>query len=73
MKKIINIVVKPNSRNSRVIEQMDGSFKVEVKAPATDGKANKEVEKLLSKHFEMRAEIIRGHKSKRKIIELWDS
>lgn len=68
---MLNIEVKPNSKKQK-IEISNNSVKVSVKAPARDGKANREVEKLLSKHYKKRAQIIKGHKSKRKVVMLYE-
>jgi len=68
---IISIKVKPNSTSNEVLGvDEDGLLKVNIKAPAQNGKANKELIKLLSKHFKKRVEIVSGVKSRVKKISL---
>ncbi|MEW6088932.1 MAG: DUF167 domain-containing protein [bacterium] len=71
MKKI-NIKVIPNARKNSVSEE-DGIFKVRVTAPAVDGKANKAVIEVLSEFYQVKKrdiKIIRGEKSREKLIEI---
>jgi uncharacterized protein (TIGR00251 family) len=39
----IQVQVKPNARQSGIVEAADGRLTVKVKAPPVDGKANREV------------------------------
>ena len=67
----LNIRVQPNSGRQEIQQSIDGKIqKVFLKKPAEDGKANKELEKFLSKYFKKQAKIIKGHTSKDKIIEV---
>jgi uncharacterized protein len=47
----IRVRVKPNSRASALTELSDGSWVAQVKAPAIEGKANKELIDLVAEHF----------------------
>ena len=68
---VINIKVKPNSTSNKVLGvDEQGFLMVNIKAPAQKGKANKELVRLLSKHFKKRVEIISGLKSREKKILL---
>lgn len=67
---IIQVRVKPKSEKNEVLSMDDGVLKVNVKAPPDKGKANKELIKLLSKHFKKKVEIISGLKSRNKRILL---
>ena len=68
MRKLISIKVIPNSRNDEVI---DGDpVVVKVKEPPERGRANRTAVELLAKHFDAKARIISGHRSKRKVVEL---
>jgi uncharacterized protein len=49
--RIIRLKVKPNSRVSSLSELPDGSWLAQVKAPATEGRANREVISLVAEHF----------------------
>jgi len=71
MKKL-KIKVITNAKRNTVVEG-EGSLKVYVNAPPVDGKANKVVAKVLAEHFKIRksnVKILRGEKSKEKVIEI---
>ena len=70
--KTITIKVIPNAKKNEIISDND-RLKVKVNAPATDGKANKAVIKLLAVYFkvkERQISIIRGEKSREKQIQI---
>lgn len=67
---IINIKVKPNSKEQSIEEGEEG-FIVRVKSPAQDNKANKELIKLLKKHFNAKKVRIKsGFSSRNKKVEV---
>ncbi len=69
----INVLVKPNAKYSQVIRITKYDYKVSVDAPAKDGKANKRLIEILAEHFEVPRSyisIVRGFKSKRKVIRV---
>ena len=71
MKKIIHI--KPNARESGVLSEEGNKLEVAVMAPPVDGKANEELILTLANYFEVAKssiEIIKGHTSRTKIIEI---
>lgn len=68
---IYNIRVITNAKESKVI--MGESIKVYTTAVPEDGKANKEVIKILAKHFNIaksKIKIIRGKTKRDKTIEI---
>ena len=70
---IIQVKVKPNSKQQKIEEAGDGSFIVRLKSPPIDGKANKELVELLAKKFHIsRSQITikSGLSSKNKLIEI---
>uniref|UniRef100_A0A7V0Z6G6 UPF0235 protein ENP86_07860 n=1 Tax=candidate division WOR-3 bacterium TaxID=2052148 RepID=A0A7V0Z6G6_UNCW3 len=72
--KRINIKVIPNARKNLVCEE-DGIFKVYVNAPPVEGRANKAVIEVLSEYFNVRKsniKIIKGEKSRNKVLEISD-
>ncbi len=72
---IIKVKVKPNSKQQLIKEETDGSWKICLKSPPVDGKANQELIKLLAKKFNVRKSEITiksGCSSKNKLIELPD-
>ena len=71
MKKL-KIKVITNAKRNEVVEG-EGMLKVYVNAPPVDGKANKVVAEVLAEHFKVRkncVKILRGEKSKEKVIEI---
>ncbi|MDO8527675.1 MAG: DUF167 domain-containing protein [Deltaproteobacteria bacterium] len=69
----ISITVKPNAKNPGVEKRPDGSYKVSVKSPPTEGKANAEVIKVLAEYFRVPKsdiEIVRGASGKKKWVEI---
>ena len=66
----ITVDVKADSREESVEELGEGHYLVRVKAPRRKGKANAAVLKVLRRHFGRHVEILSGHTSTRKIVEL---
>ncbi len=50
--RIIEVKVKPNARESQLVEQADGPWQAKLKSPPVDGKANAELISLVAKHFQ---------------------
>jgi hypothetical protein len=70
--KKISIKAKPGAKVASVIEK-DGKLVVAVKERATDGKANRAIEKAVAKYFGVapsRVRIIAGHNAREKIVEI---
>jgi len=68
----VNIKVFPGARKPRIVEE-GNLVKVYVNAPAVDGKANVAVIKALAAYYQVRKskiEILKGHKSREKTIEV---
>ncbi|MEA3248302.1 MAG: DUF167 domain-containing protein [Nanoarchaeota archaeon] len=66
----INIKVQPNSGRQVIQKISEEEYKVFLKKSPEDNKANKELIKLLKKHFKKEIKIIKGFTSKRKTIEV---
>jgi len=66
------VKAQPNSSKNRFAGMYGESLKINVKAPAVEGAANKELVKFVSKEFKIpKSEIeIKGETSKRKILIL---
>ena len=67
------ITVKPGSSQEKIIETAPGELIVYLRSKAHDGEANDALIKLLSKHFKVAKttiKILRGQKSRQKLIEL---
>jgi len=67
---IIKIKVIPNAKKDEIIESYN-KIKARVTAPATEGRANTALIKLLSEYYKIKKtdiKIIKGEKSKEKTI-----
>ena len=64
------IKAQPNSSKNKIAGIYGDSLKVNIKAPAVEGAANRELIKFLSKEFKVpKSEIeIKGENSKRKVL-----
>jgi uncharacterized protein (TIGR00251 family) len=69
---IIQIKVHPHSGKEEIVEISKDSYKVYLKKPAEDGKANTELLKLLKRHFGVEAKIIKGITNRNKIVKIGD-
>jgi uncharacterized protein (TIGR00251 family) len=52
--RVIQVKVKPNSRQSLLEQKEDGTWLAQIKSPPVDGKANEELVILVAKHFNCR-------------------
>lgn len=71
----IEVKVIPNAKKDEVNlrgKNLSDGLIVRVKSPPEDGKANKDVIKILEKYFNKNVRIVQGEKSRRKIIEVED-
>lgn len=65
------ITLKPSAKQDEIVKLEGCRYKVSVKAPAKEGKANKALIKLLSRTFKVPGrdiEILRGIKSRQKTV-----
>jgi len=72
---IYEVKVKTSAKKDSISLISENKLKVEIKAKAEDGKANKAIVKLLSEHFSVpqnHITIKRGSRSKNKIIKIED-
>ena len=65
----IKVRVKAGSKENKV-EKKDDYYLVSVKAKAREGRANKAVLKLLKKYFKKQVRILRGIRSREKVVEI---
>jgi len=69
----IEVRVKAGARQTAVEKKADGIFAVKVKARAKEGEANQAVIEALADYFDIpktAVQILRGHKSCNKLIEI---
>ena len=66
------VIVKPNSKESKIIEfnKDSNTYRIQIKAKPEDNKANIELIKFLSKELKKKVRIASGFKSKEKIVEI---
>lgn len=66
------IIVRPSSPRSEVIgfDADKGAYRVNIKAPPEEGKANLEVMKFFSRLLKKRVEIVSGFTSKQKVLRV---
>ena len=72
----IAVTVKPNAKKGEVKRLSDTEYRVAVRPPAQDGKANEAVIDLLADYFgiaKSSVKIIRGHSSRHKLLEVGKS
>jgi uncharacterized protein (TIGR00251 family) len=67
---IINVKVRPQSGKQEVKKISEKEYVVSLKNPAVENKANLELIKLLGKYFSCNINIIKGLKSRRKVIKI---
>ncbi len=68
----IKIIVKTNAAKNEILEfdEEKKAYKVLVKAPPVENKANKEIIQLFHKKYKQPVRIISGFKNKEKILEI---
>ena len=67
---IIKVKVKPNSKEQEIIKMGYGEYKISVTERAEENKANIELLKLLKRQFGKEVRIVKGLKSRNKIVEI---
>lgn len=67
---IIQVKVYSSSGREEILKTTDKDYKVYLKKPAEDNKANVELVKLLKRHFKSEVKIIKGLTSRNKIIDV---
>ncbi len=68
----LELKVVPHAKRNKLVEEA-GRYKVYLTAPAVEGKANAALVEFLAEHFQTkrsRIRIIRGEKSRTKIVEI---
>ncbi len=73
MPRKINIAVKASAKLERVEKIDEAHFRIWVKAPAAEGRANESVIRVLAEYFgipKSRLELTQGFKSKNKVVQV---
>ena len=69
----LKVKVIPNAKKARIEVDPEFGLKVWVKSSPIEGKANKELVKLLAKHYHLAkssVEILKGQTSRNKLVKL---
>ena len=67
------VQVSPGARRSQVVGVVDDALRVRVAAPPVDGKANRELARVLADHFGVRPSavtIAQGASARRKVVDV---
>lgn len=66
----IKVIVRPNSKKNEILgyDEARQAYRVAIKAPAENGKANAELVKFFKKSVKKDVKIISGFKSKEKVL-----
>ena len=69
---VIKVILKPNSSKNKIKEfdSERNAYRIEIKAPAENNKANIELIKFISKSLKKNVKIIKGFKSREKLIKI---
>lgn len=73
---LISVHVKPNSKKGPLVEETDAGLTVYIREPAVEGKANKAIIALLSKHYKVpktRIAIVKGMLGKHKTVVILEN
>jgi len=62
----LSVVVKPRSKSFRIV--ISDQIVINCRSPPERGRANREIQKELSRLFNQRVRIISGHKSRSKLL-----
>jgi uncharacterized protein (TIGR00251 family) len=69
----LTVRVTPGARRSEVVDATGSRLRLRVAAPATEGKANAELERLLARLFDVRpsaVKVIRGARARDKVVQV---
>jgi uncharacterized protein (TIGR00251 family) len=72
---LVKVTVSPKAKVNLIEKLLDGSFKIKTTAPAVNNLANQAVTKMIANYFKIAPSlvtIIRGEKSKHKILEIYE-
>lgn len=68
--KIIRVKVKPNCSKTEIVKKENGLYRLNVKGKAEKGDANQEVIKFFSRYFKKNVKIIKGLRSREKLLKI---
>lgn len=65
----LKVIITPNSSKNEIISKGE-IWKIKIAAPPEKGKANEELLKFLKKSLKIKAKIVKGSKSREKLLEI---
>lgn len=71
--RVLEVTIVPNASRTEIVGEHNGRLKIRIQQPATDGKANAALIKLLAKEYgisKSRITIVRGHTARQKTLHL---
>lgn len=66
----LKVIVRPGRSRTEIKSEGPGIMRIDVHAPAKDGRANQELVRFLSRHFRKRVEIRSGFASREKLVRI---
>ncbi|OGY65066.1 MAG: hypothetical protein A3E64_02185 [Candidatus Harrisonbacteria bacterium RIFCSPHIGHO2_12_FULL_48_16] len=69
----IIVRIKPSAREEKIEQASESEYKISVKEPAKEGRANWAVERVIARHFGVaisQVRIVSGQTSRQKIVEV---
>ena len=66
----IKVKLHPNSSQEKIEQKSKEKYEVWLKEKPIDNKANEKLVKVLKKYFKKKVEIVKGLKSKEKVVEI---
>lgn len=69
----LTVQVTPNAHRTEVVAMVDGAFKLRLRAPPVDGKANQALIRFLADALDLpksAISIVSGHSGRRKVVEI---
>ncbi|RLA92078.1 MAG: YggU family protein [Deltaproteobacteria bacterium] len=71
---LITVKLQPGASRDEIVGFNEGVLRVKVKAPPERGRANEALVALLASCLDLsptQVKILRGHKQRRKLVEIW--
>ncbi len=65
---LLKVMIVPNSKKSKIVK--GDVWKVYVRSPPINGRANKELVSILKKEFKKPVRLVKGFRSREKVVEV---
>ncbi len=67
----MKIIVYPRKKKTEIIKEKDGIIFLNIRGKAENNEANNEIVRFFSKKFGKNVKIVKGLKSKKKVIKIY--